>query len=291
MEPRGEDACHDEFDIEVECLLEALWLRWGYDFRGYARASLRRRVARYLADAGLPRLTDLIHDMLRDEALARHLVHGLTINVTDMFRDPGFYRALREHVLPELGTHPYIKIWVAGCASGEEAYSIALLMDLAGLGERTIIYGTDLNTRVLEQARKGIYHQRSLEAARRNYAETGLPGHFTDHISMGYEHFMMDARLRKNIVFTQHDLVTDQVFGEMQLILCRNVLIYFRRELQHKVLALFYRSLDLGGFLGLGSRESLGQFPDKSQFRVIDEGMRVFQRADSTPPWTGVVQT
>lgn len=270
----------DAFEVDVECLLEALYLRWGYDFRGYSRASLRRRVARYIADAGFERVADLQHELIRDQARCQHFVRGLTVNVTDMFRDPQFYAVLRQRVIPELRSHPFIKIWHAGCSTGEEAYSMAILLQEEGLADRSVIYATDINSKVLEQARKGIYHERMLGNARENYRLSGGRQRFDDYVSSGYERFMMDGALKKNMVFTTHDLVTDQVFGEMQVVICRNVLIYFRRELQARVLTLFHQSLDLGGFLGLGIKESLSAFPSPSSFRPIDADVRLFQRMD-----------
>lgn len=270
----------DDFEVDVECLLDALFLRWGYDFRGYSRASLRRRVARYLADAGFARVADLQHELIRDVTRCQHFVRGLTVNVTDMFRDPVFYSVLREQVIPELRSHPFIKIWHAGCSTGEEAYSMAILLQEEGLGDRAVIYATDINSRVLDQARKGIYHERMLATARENYQLSGGVGRLDDYISTGYERFKMDPTLSRNIVFTAHDLVVDQVFGEMQVVICRNVLIYFRRELQARVLTLFYDSLDLGGFLGLGIKESLSAFPNPASFRTLNADVRLYQRVD-----------
>ena len=270
----------DEFEIDVECLLDALYLRWGYDFRGYSRASLRRRVARYVADTGFNRIADLQHELIRDQNRCQHFVRGLTVNVTDMFRDPAFYAVLRQQVIPELRSHPFIKIWHAGCSTGEEAYSMAILLQEEGLANRAVIYATDINSSVLEHARKGIYHERMLTNARENYRLSGGHGELDDYISSAYERFMMDPGLKKNIVFTAHDLVTDQVFGEMQLVICRNVLIYFRRELQTRVLTLFYQSLDMGGFLGLGIKESLSAFPKQNSFRAVDADVRIFRRVD-----------
>ena len=270
----------EDFDVEVECLLDALFLKWGFDFRGYSRASLRRRVARYVAEEQYTRVSDLQHDLIRDRQRCQHFVRGLTINVTDMFRDPAFYKTLREQVIPELKSHPFLKIWHAGCSTGEEAYSMSILLQEEGLGDRAVIYATDINTRVLEQARMGIYHEKQWVSASDNYLVSGGRSQLQDYVSTGYERFMMDPVLKKNIVFTQHDLVTDQVFGEMQLVICRNVLIYFRRELQERVLALFYQSLDMGGFLGLGIKESLGTTPLRQHFRAIDAATRIFQRID-----------
>lgn len=279
-DPGQANASLDEFEIEVECLIDALYLRWGYDFRGYSRASLRRRFARYLADEGFQRMADLQHELIRDTRRCQHLVRGLTVNVTDMFRDPAFYAALRTQVIPELRSHPFIKVWHAGCSTGEEAYSMAILLQEAGLGDRAVVYATDINSKVLDHARKGIYHERMLATARENYQLSGGPGQLDDYISTGYERFMMDPVLKKNIVFTAHDLVVDQVFGEMQLVVCRNVLIYFRRELQARVLTLFHQSLDLGGFLGLGIKESLSAFPKTNSFKAVNADVRLFQRID-----------
>ena len=270
----------DDFEVDVECLLNALFLKWGYDFRGYSRASLRRRVGRYMADSGFNRVADLQHELIRDVGRCQHFVRGLTVNVTDMFRDPSFYTVLREQVIPDLRSHPFIKIWHAGCSTGEEAYSMAILLQEEGLAERAVIYATDINSKVLDQARKGIYHERQWATARENYQLSGGRHRLEDYVSAGYERFMMDPVLKKNIVFTAHDLVVDQVFGEMQLVICRNVLIYFRRELQARVLTLFYDSLDMGGYLGLGIKESLSAFPNPGSFKTVDAGVRLFQRVD-----------
>ncbi|MVF10789.1 protein-glutamate O-methyltransferase CheR [Ketobacter sp. MCCC 1A13808] len=269
-----------EFEVEVECLMEALFLRWGYDFREYTRASLRRRVARYISDNSFERVSDLQNELIKDKKRCNHFVRGLTVNVTDMFRDPSFYRVIREKVVPELRSHPFIKIWHAGCSTGEEAYSMAILLREEGLGDRAVIYATDINSQVLDQASKGVYHDRMLATAQENYQASGARGHFSDFVSVGYERFLIDPELKRNIVFTQHDLVTDQVFGEMQMVVCRNVLIYFRRELQTKVLTLFHDSLDIGGFMGLGIKESLRSLPNQNRFREIDGPARVFQRVD-----------
>lgn len=274
---------HDQlsdFEVEVECLMEALYLSWGYDFRDYSRASLRRRVARYMSDNSFERVADLQHELIRDKKRCHHFVRGVTVNVTDMFRDPIFYQVIREQVIPVLRSHPFIKIWHAGCSTGEEAYSMAILLQEEGLGDRSVIYATDINSQVLDQASKGVYHDKMLPAAKENYLASGAKGKFEDFVSVGYERFLIDPILKQRIVFTQHDLVTDQVFGEMQMVICRNVMIYFRRELQAKVLTLFHDSLDLGGFLGLGIKESLSSFPNQNRFRVIDESTRVFQRVD-----------
>ena len=278
--PVNTGSAADPFEIDVECLLQAVYMRWGYDFRGYSRPSLLRRVARYLADSGMERVTDLQYVLVRDAERCQHFIRGLTVNVTEMFRDPQFYAAFRKQVIPQLRSHPVIKIWHAGCATGEEAYSMASLLQEEGLAERAVIYATDINSNVLEQARKGIYHAHSLAQARENYQLAGGRGSFDDYIDTGYERLMMNLALKQNIVFTNHDIVTDQVFGEMQVVICRNLLIYFRRELQARVLTLFHQSLDLGGFLGLGIKESLTAFPNPASFRAINADVRLFQRVD-----------
>ncbi|CBL47301.1 Methylase of chemotaxis methyl-accepting protein [gamma proteobacterium HdN1] len=278
VRPPALDEPLSEFDVEVECLLQAMFLRWGFDFRGYARASLRRRVARYLSEERFDRVCDLQHELIHSEQRSQHFLRGLTINVTDMFRDPVFYKVLREQVIPDLRSHPFLKIWHAGCSTGEEAYSMSILLQEEGLSDRAVIYATDINSQVLERARIGIYHEKQWLVACENYREGGGKTRLEDYMSLGYERFMVDPVLKKNMVFTRHDLVTDQSFGEMHLILCRNVLIYFRHELQERVLTLFYDSLDLGGYLGLGIKESLRAAPVHHNFRTVDAATRVFQR-------------
>ena len=264
-------------DIDLHCLLEAIYMKWGYDFRGYTKTSLNRRVAGFLKESQIESVTELQYCIVRDKRLFSRFIRDVTVNVTEMFRDPMFYKALSELVIPRLKSYPHIKIWLAGCATGEEAYSIAILLAEENLLERATLYATDINNVVLEKAKKGIYSDNFLEGYRENYNASGLKGSFDSYIDKAYEHFIMDAALRKRIVFTEHDLAVDQVFGDMQLILCRNVLIYFDRDLQDRALKILQDSLDYSGYLSLGSKETLDFYNDNQAFKSVDKLNKIYQ--------------
>lgn len=265
-------------EIELELLLEAIYRRYGYDFRSYSRASLRRRVKQHLLVARYDTISAVMHDILHSGEAFSGLLSNLTINVTEMFRDPDFYRAFREKVVPVLKTHPFIKIWHAGCATGEEIYSMAILLKEEGLYDRCQIYATDIDKEVLEKARKGIFPVAELKRYTENYRRAGGKKALSDYCTEKYDNVIMDPGLKKNVIFADHDLATDQVFGEMQVILCRNVIIYFNRELQKRVFRLFHDSLDIGGFLCLGSKESLRFSGCSESFDVIEEQQRIYRK-------------
>lgn len=265
-------------EIELQLLLEAIFQRYGYDFRSYGRASLRRRVDQHMLLARYSHIGELIHAILHKGEAFSALLSALTINVTEMFRDPDFYRAFREQVVPVLKTHPFLKIWHAGCATGEEIYSMAILLEEEELYDRCQIYATDIDKEVLEKARRGIFPVAELRKYTDNYQRAGGKGSLSDYYTAKYDSVIMDPRLKKNVAFADHDLATDQVFGEMQVILCRNVLIYFNRELQNRAFGLFYDSLDMGGILCLGSKESLRLAECANQFDVIDKAQRIYRR-------------
>lgn len=265
-------------EIELQLLLEAVYQRYGYDFRSYSRASLRRRVDQHLLMARYAHVGELIHAILHKGEAFAALLSGLTINVTEMFRDPDFYRAFREKVVPVLKTHPFLKIWHAGCATGEEIYSMAILLEEEGLYERCQIYATDIDKEVLEKARRGIFPVAELRKYTDNYQRAGGRASLSDYYTAKYDNVIMDPRLKKNVIFADHDLATDQVFGEMQVILCRNVLIYFNRELQNRVFRLFHDSLDIGGTLCLGNKESLRFAECADQFDVVDKAQRIYRK-------------
>lgn len=265
-------------EIELQLLLEAIYQRYGYDFRSYSRASLRRRVDQHLLIARYPHVGELIHRILHDGEAFSALLSGLTINVTEMFRDPEFYLAFREKVVPVLRTHPFLKIWHAGCATGEEIYSMAILLEEEGLYERSQIYATDIDKEVLEKARKGIYSVAELRKYTDNYLRAGGKGSLSDYYTAKYDNVILDPRLKKNVIFADHDLATDQVFGEMQVVLCRNVIIYFNKELQNRVFNLFHDSLDIGGTLCLGNKESLRFASCADQFDVVDKAQRIYRK-------------
>ena len=265
-------------DIEINLLLEGIYQKYGYDFRSYSRASIRRRIRQRLAGEGLQRISQLQEQILYDKEKFSLLLNDLTINVTEMFRDPLFYKAFRTQVVPILHSYPSIKIWHAGCSTGEEIYSMAILLLEEGLYSRAEIYATDIDKNVLQKAKKGIFAASELALFERNYLEAGGKANFQDYYTLRYDNIIMNQALKKQVVFADHDLATDQVFGEMQVILCRNVIIYFNRELQDRVFNLFYDSLDMGGFLCLGSKESVRFSSSSQRFLSLDEKYKIYQK-------------
>lgn len=257
MGPEGETEVIEA--IEIRLLLEAMNARHGYDLRDYAPHSLRRRMRAALARSGLPSLGALQHALLTDPAVFVRVLEDLTVRVTDMFRDPDFYLALRERVVPILRTYPLLRVWHAGCATGEEAYATAIVLSEAGLLQRARIYATDLSPAAIEQATRGTYPARSFSSFSANYAHAGGRGEFADYVITRDGELAITPELRRNILFLQHDLVGDQVFGEMHAVFCRNVLIYFGRDLRRRVLHKLVQSLCPGGFLCLGASERLGR--------------------------------
>lgn len=244
-------------NIEIQLLLDAVYLKYGYDFRGYAEASLKRRILRNLAFSGYRSISELLQHVLYDKSCFEKLLLDLSINVTDMFRDPLFYKAMREKVVPGLKKLPFIKVWHAGCASGEEVYSMAILFFEEGLQPKTRVYATDFNEKILIAAKQGMYSLEKMQTYTSNYHQSGGTASFGDYYAASHDHAAIHASLKKNIVFAHHNLASDGPFGEMDLILCRNVLIYFNQDLQNRVFHLFRDSLSQGGYLCLGSRESL----------------------------------
>ncbi len=280
----GTGAAPDEPDeIEFRLLLEALYLRYGYDFRRYASRSLRRRLERAMEERGFANLSELQHRLLRDRALFVSFLEALTVNVTDMFRDPPFHAALRRVVLPFLRTYPALKVWIAGCSTGEEADSLAILLHEEGLRERSRIYATDVNPAALARAREGIYSVDRLELYADNYRKAGGAGPFTSYFTIAHGYAAISPSLRQNVHFAEHNLASDEVFGQMHLVLCRNVLIYFERALQDRVLDLLGRSLVHGGFLGLGARESLHLSGHADGYDELAPGQKIFRRRPAPP--------
>ncbi|WP_129791092.1 protein-glutamate O-methyltransferase CheR [Sphingosinicella sp. CPCC 101087] len=267
---------HEE--IELELLLEAIWRQYHYDFRGYSRASLRRRLARAQSRFGCASLSQLQHRMLREPAVFAELMGFLTIQVSEMFRDPGYFRALREKVVPHLRTYPSLKVWIAGCANGEEFYSLAILFREEGLEERTIFYCTDISPAALEKARAGVYELDRIPQFTANHRHSGGRSSLSDYYTAAYGAAMFDKSLRARAVFAEHSLATDEVFAEVHLVSSRNVLIYFDRDLQDRALGLFGDSLVRGGFLGLGSKETLRFSHQAARFAEYDPGEKVYRR-------------
>jgi chemotaxis protein methyltransferase CheR len=264
--------------IEIDLFLEAIEQRYGYDFRQYARASMRRRVRHILVKSGCARIGDMIPKILHDEAFAQLVIFEFSIAVTEMFRDPDFYCSIRKNVVPYLQTYPFIKVWHAGCATGEEVYSLAIVLQEEGLYDRATIFATDFNEVVLEKAKEGIYTLKDIRQYTTNYQKAGGKLSFAEYYHAQYDSAIINQSLKNNITFANHNLVTDGVFGEMHLVLCRNVLIYFEKALQNRVLKLFTDSIAYGGFLCLGSKESL-EFSDVAgYFKEIDRHARIYQK-------------
>ncbi|PQZ68880.1 chemotaxis protein CheR [Achromobacter sp. MYb9] len=244
-------------DIEQRLLLDAIYHRYHYDFREYAQASLKRRLQSALTQFGCKTLSQLQDRVLHDPPVFTALLQFLTVQVSDMFRDPEYFLALRNEVLPILRTYPSIKVWVAGCSAGEEVYSLAILLAEEGLLERAMIYATDINPHALRAAEQGIFDMDRVAAFSANHVRSGGRSSLSDYYTARYGRVVFDKRLREHMVFSDHSLATDSVFAEVHLISCRNVLIYFERDLQSRALGLFHDALVHRGFLGLGSRESL----------------------------------
>jgi chemotaxis protein methyltransferase CheR len=267
------------FDIEFQLLIEAIYHLYQYDFRDYAPASLRRRLKAALVHLQCETLSQLQDRVMREPTIFHALLDHLTIQVSEMFRDPSYFRALREHVVPLLRTYPSLKIWVAGCSAGEEAYSLAILLREAGLLSRSLIYATDINPQMLQRAEAGVYPIDRIAGFTVQHRESGAKSSLSDYYTAAYGRAIFDKSLKEHIVFSDHSLATDSVFAEVQLVSCRNVLIYFNRALQDRAIALFRDSLCRHGFLGLGSKESL-RFSDQSEaFVPFVHREKIYQKA------------
>jgi chemotaxis protein methyltransferase CheR len=251
-------------DLEIQLLLEALYQRYHYDFRNYAQASIKRRLKQAREQLGFRNFSALQENLLHDPAMLPRLLSYLTVQVSELFRDPSYFRAIREKVVPHLRTYPSLKIWIAGCSNGEELYSFVILFREEGLEQRTLFYATDINQDALAKAEAGIYDLDRMQLFTENHRNSGGKSSLSDYYSAAYGKASFDKSLRKHVVFSDHSLVTDAVFAEMHLISCRNVLIYFDRALQDRALGLFKDSLARKGFLGLGSKESM-RFSDHAE--------------------------
>lgn len=258
-------------EIELQLLLEAIYLKYGYDFRDYSKAHLKRRILGRLSRSKCHTISEMQHQLIYDPNFFRQIILDLSINVTAMFRDPAFFRAIREEVIPLLKTYPFIKIWHAGCSTGEEVYSMAIILKEEGLLERSIIYATDFNPIALKQASDAIFPLEKIKEYTDNYFKANGKASFSEYFTVEYGSAMIDQSLKKNIVFSDHNLVTDGVFAEMNMVFCRNVLIYFNRELQNKVFNLFYESLVPGGILCLGTKETLYYSDNKKDYKQIHD--------------------
>jgi chemotaxis protein methyltransferase CheR len=265
-------------EIELSLLLEGVFRQYGFDFREYAPASLRRRVWRRVYAEGLSTISALQNRLLHDPACMERLLLDLSINVTTMFRDPGFYSAFRQKVVPMLRTYPFTRVWIAGCSTGEEVYSIAILLEEEGLYDRTRIYATDINEAVVGRARAGVFPLDKMREYTQNYINAGGSRAFSEYYLAKYDGAQFQRSLVDNVVFAQHNLVSDRSFNEFNVIVCRNVMIYFDRALQERVHRLFYESLVTFGVLGLGHRESIRQSPHEDRYEELDPAEKLYRK-------------
>ncbi|KXH81195.1 MULTISPECIES: CheR family methyltransferase [Chryseobacterium] len=262
-------------DEEVEYLIKDVYEMYGYDFSEYSRASFKRRVNRICLIDRFTSFAELRYTIINDPEYLKRFVEEITVNVTEMFRDPLFFKKLREKILPQLGTYPLIRIWVAGCSTGEEAYSMAILLKEANLYHKSLIYGTDLNPSVLETARSGVFPLQQMKLYSENYILSGGKKDFSDYYTANYDSVRFDKSLQEKLILSTHNLVSDSSFNSFQLIICRNVLIYFDRDLQERVFKLFDSSLENLGYLALGSKETL-------RFSKLD---KVYHQVDDQRIW------
>ncbi|UWX62208.1 protein-glutamate O-methyltransferase CheR [Chryseobacterium oranimense] len=266
-------------DEEVEYLIKDVYEMYGYDFSEYSRASFKRRVNRICLIDRFTSFAELRYTILNDPEYLKRFVEEITVNVTEMFRDPHFFKALREKILPQLGTYPLIRIWVAGCSTGEEAYSMAILLKETNLYHKSLIYGTDLNPSVLETARSGVFPLHQMKTYSENYILSGGKKDFSDYYTANYDSVRFDKSLQEKLILSTHNLVSDSSFNSFQLIICRNVLIYFDRGLQERVFKLFDNSLENLGYLALGAKETLRFSRLDRHYHQVDD-QRIWKKAE-----------
>jgi len=263
---------------ELDEILNIIMQYYGYDFTQYSVASIKRRISRFMEVASLKNIFELKYNLINNKDYFNLFLQNITVNVTEMFRDPEFYRDLRELVIPVLSAYPIIKIWHAGCATGEEVFSMCILLEEEGLLSRSHIYATDINPSNLNKAKQGIIPLGSMKAYTQNYQHSGGKKDFSTYYTARYDNAIVDKRLTKNIIFSRHNLVNESSFNEFQLIICRNVLIYFNKELQKKTFHLFYQSLAPKGFLAIGIKESLLFSGIKDRFEYVSPKTKIFKR-------------
>ena len=268
----------DVEDVEIRLLLEGVQEIYGYDFRGYADASIKRRLIHWLAESEFETFSQAQSLLLRDRGVFESLLRGITVNVTEMFRDPSFFKAVREQVVPFLKTYPFVKIWHAGCATGEEAYSMAILLNEEGMAGRYRMYATDINEAVLQKAAEGVMPITEMQRFTRNYQKSGGSVSFADYYTARYDRAILSAALKKDIVFAPHNLAIDGEFGEMNMVLCRNVMINFKPPLKERCLQLFDSSLLAGGFLCLGLKESLEKKKIGARYEELAAPLRIYRK-------------
>jgi chemotaxis protein methyltransferase CheR len=277
IEPQRAEAGR-EFEIELRLLVDAIYQMYHYDFRSYAPASLRRRIKVAMQRFDCATLSRLQDRLMHEPEIFAALLDYLTVQVSEMFRDPGYYRAIREQVVPLLRTYPSLRIWVAGCSGGEEAYSLAILLQEEGLLSKSLIYATDINPRTLQSAAAGVFDIGRVAGFTANHHRSGARSSLSDYYTAAYGRAVFDKALKDHIVFSDHSLATDSVFAEVQLVSCRNVLIYFDRGLQDRALGLFYESLCRQGFLGIGAKESMRFSAQSADFTEFVREERIYQK-------------
>ncbi len=265
-------------DIELDLLKEGIFRHYGFDFRNYALASLRRRIRMFISDEQISTISLLQDRILHDKESLDRLLYSITVNSTAIFRDPQFYLTFREEVVPLLRTYPFIRIWIAGASTGEEVYSLAIMLEEEGIYDRCRIYATDINEVIIKKAKQGVYPLDLMEACTSNYVKSGGTRSFADYYSLEGKNAVMDSSLSSNVVFAQHNLATDASFNEFHVILCRNVMIYFNRELQAQVLQLLHESLVMFGILGLGSRENMKLSRNEYAYEELSSAARLYRR-------------
>lgn len=276
MSDNHNNPVHENIDIEIRLFLEAIFLKYGYDFRNYSKAHVKRRVMHRLNLSDVESISEMQYKVLHDPTFLKEVMKDFSINVTEMFRDPDFYQALRNEVIPILKTYPFIKIWHAGCSTGEEVYSMAVLLEEEGLLNRTQIYATDYNQQVLNVAKMATYPLGNVKEFEVNYHKGGGMARLSDYYSLRDETIRFHDYLRKRIVFSDHNLVLDNVFAEVHMVICRNVLIYFNRELQNRVIKLFFDSIITGGVLALGNKETLDYTTYSDAFETLNKKQKVY---------------
>lgn len=278
---RGAQSNDSAEDIEMRLLLEALFLRYHYDFRNYSLGSIRRRLKQAREQLGFASFSAMQNQLLHDPDMLSHLLRFLTVQVSDMFRDPDYFRAIREQMVPHLRTYPSLKVWIAGCSRGEELYSMVILFREEGLEDRTLFYATDINQDALSAAEAGVFALDRVRSFTENHQRSGGRTSLSDYYQAAYGRVVFDKSLRRNVVFSDHSLATDAVFGEMHLISCRNVLIYFDHALKNRVLGLFKESLIHKGFLGLGAKESVRFSDHAGTFADFVREEKIYQKVSS----------
>lgn len=265
-------------DVEIKLLLNNMFDRYGYDFRNYALSSLKRRIWKRAQGEGLSTISGLREKVFHGPGCMERLLFDLSVHVTDFFRDPGFYVSFRKEVAPLLRTFPFVRIWHAGCATGEEVYSMAILLQEENLLNRSKIYATDMNEKVLAKAKSGIFPLKSMQQFTSNYLKSGGKKSFSTYYTARYDNAIFNPELKKNMVFAHHNLATDSSFNEFNVILCRNVMIYFDRKLQGQVHRLFYKSLSLSGILVLGEKESMQFTPHEQMYKRVGELAKIYRK-------------